>query len=380
LNQVHSHGQAAKAAAAMVVIAAVVLVLMFVLRSSEPLGCFPCSASRENNHEVGLQSRHIIRDEQAGKRLDGHKVFLAIMTRCTNNDVRDTIRKTWGAVAESLDIRYSFFVGDRLATKEAVQQCADALAREPQFEEHHDFGNVVKLMGCREGYQYLPEKTLHTFSHMASYTLMSAHDVEYVAKVDDDVYVDVEALLYRLAEADMRPGQRSENGLGHYSDKDEKQGDSWIYYGFFHNDSLPVQDPNNKWQDPAFPSKAYPPYAGGPFYILSTPVVRWLGQNAPYLNTGWKNEDVSMGSWLYVTNTQRRHDTRFYYEMKYSDRWHGSSAIALHLDEVDGAQTATEKELVVQQSLRDTHKHFQDTGLVVPIKYMTADAQCCMKV
>ena len=84
-----------------------------------------------------------------------------------------------------------------------------------------------------------------------------------------------------------------------------------------------------------------------------------------------------MGSWLYVTNTQRRHDTRFYYEMKYSDRWHGSSAIALHLDEVDGAEGAAAKEQVVKQNLQDTHQHFQNTGLVVPLKYMSTDTKCC---
>ena len=277
VNQIKSQGLAVKAVAAVVSVAVLVLILTYLSRGSDPVLCFPCSAARET---AALQSRHVIRKEQPGKRLDGHKVFLAIMTRCTNNEVRETIRKTWGAVAESLDIRYSFFVGDRLAGAEAVQECAEALAREPHFEEHHDFGNVVKLEGCREGYVYLPEKTLHTFAHMASYTTTAAHDVEFVAKVDDDVYLDVEALLYRLGEADMRPDQRSENGLGlHTADDEEegtvkKKGDPWTYYGFFHNDSFPVQDPNNKWQDPAFPSKAYPPYAGGPFYVLSTPVVR----------------------------------------------------------------------------------------------------------
>ena len=42
----------------------------------------------------------------------------------------------------------------------------------------------------------------------------------------------------------------------------------------------------------------FPPYAGGPFYVLSRPGVRFVLENSRRLNSKWRNEDMAVGTWF----------------------------------------------------------------------------------
>lgn len=83
-----------------------------------------------------------------------------------------------------------------------------------------------------------------------------------------------------------------------------------LYGGFFHNETLRTLDPNSKWFDPHYPALAYPPYANGATYFVSGPWLAWLraSADAGVLETRWKNEDVSLGTWLAGTVVRRFHD------------------------------------------------------------------------
>ena len=69
-----------------------------------------------------------------------------------------------------------------------------------------------------------------------------------------------------------------------------------------------IRDKGNKWHDLHYPMARYPPYAAGPFYVLSKHLVAWLARNRASLHLGWTNEDASVGTWLFSTSALRVHD------------------------------------------------------------------------
>ena len=122
--------------------------------------------------------------------------------------------------------------------------------------------------------------------------------VAFVAKVDDDVYLDVGALVQRLRAV---PRHLQERGiyLGHMQYGPKGGAGSKV-----------IRSKDHKWGDPTFPLPAYPPYASGPFYVMSSHVVQYLAHTfrAGDLNVGWRNEDASVGSWLMPTNVVKVDD------------------------------------------------------------------------
>jgi hypothetical protein len=144
---------------------------------------------------------------------------------------------------------------------------------------------------------------------------------KYVAKVDDDVYVDVEAFLGKIRL--------------YYKKK-------YLYMGYMHTTTCVIRVSQCKWYDPSFPrlstSKSinvfgiqkhrgdtitdtgckdtYPSYAGGMFYVLSRSTLSLLSlydatsgsfknrfgstlQGIKHLPV-WSNEDATVGTWIHA--------------------------------------------------------------------------------
>ena len=273
-------------------------------------------------------------------------VFLAVVSACNpqsprhGRQQRDVIRATWGKTAAALGVRYRFFLG------RARGACGGAVAE----EQRESGGDVVVLEGLEDSYRNLTLKTVSIFDWATRAGIAGGKSgmpgmpgmpgkkrqgvgkgeagegedagvddaeggtggkdsgesggapaygaVAFVAKVDDDVYLDVGALVHRLRAV---PRHLQERGiyLGH------------IQYGPQGGaGSKVIRSKDHKWGDPTFPLPAYPPYASGPFYVMSSHVVQYLARTfrAGDLNLGWRNEDASVGSWLMPTNVVKVDD------------------------------------------------------------------------
>jgi len=87
-----------------------------------------------------------------------------------------------------------------------------------------------------------------------------------------------------------------------------------LYWGYF-DGRAPVQK-QGKWAEKRYVlCDRYIPYALGGGYVIGWDLVNYIAQSAPLL-IQYKNEDVSMGTWLASVNVNRIHDQRFDTEWK----------------------------------------------------------------
>ena len=116
-------------------------------------------------------------------------VTFAVNSACSNARLRNTIRDTWARRATALSSHVLFFVGSHAS-------CADAVAQEQRI--YHD----VVVLPVLESYDNLSKKTRAMLHYLQTTVTWRGGKrqpwSDYVAKVDDDVYIDVEAFLGRL--------------------------------------------------------------------------------------------------------------------------------------------------------------------------------------
>ena len=112
-------------------------------------------------------------------------------------------------------------------------------------------GDDVVIVDVKELYENLSKKTILALSHIQLEHAQHVHKNLFVAKTDDDVYIDVQGLR------------------GFLRQHQQHQQPALDYAGFIHRNIRPVRTTGCKWRDEHYPDDVYPPYAGGMFYILS---------------------------------------------------------------------------------------------------------------
>lgn len=197
-------------------------------------------------------------------------IDLAVASECNSRSRRDAIRKGWGSFAKTLGMRWRFFVGLARGDDKHCETSISAEARR--------FKDIV-ILPLIDTYENLTQKALG----MMTYTAKCSTG-DFYAKTDDDVFVYPWRLQQRLKQL-QNDSSIAERALGAYV------GNFWI-------DAKPITAEGNKNYEGNFVGGYYPPYAGGPFYILSRPAIEYVLLNARSLNWKWRNEDMSVGTWM----------------------------------------------------------------------------------
>ncbi|XP_032955465.1 UDP-GalNAc:beta-1,3-N-acetylgalactosaminyltransferase 2 isoform X2 [Rhinolophus ferrumequinum] len=152
----------------------------------------------------------------------------------------------------------------------------DALLKEEsRFYEDIVFVDVV------DTYRNVPAKLLNFYKWTVETT-----SFDLLLKTDDDCYVDLEAVLNRIAHKNL-------------------DGPNFWWGNFRLNWAV---DRTGKWQELEYPSPAYPAFACGSGYVVSRDIVHWLASNAGRLKT-YQGEDVSMGIWMAAIGPKRYQDS-----------------------------------------------------------------------
>ena len=281
-------------------------------------------------------------------------VFFAVNSARGNSILRDVIRRTWGSVALRMGMKVKFFVG----------HSDDMLGIEVEKAKH---GDIIVLnvdeSNFREGYNLLSKKTMLLMKWLDTHLKQTS---SFAVKIDDDVYFDVEAFIactYKIKEEEM-------------SDGNSKQ---LLYYGYINDRSKPIRQETSKWYDPDFKAEVYPPYAAGIFYMLSRSAVHFLSKNSMNFKQ-WRNEDASVGTWLYGTRTKRLHDGAVYPSRSYRDSKH--TPVALHMAMSTNVKSS-ERKLHVQKKdfdalftaslMNAAHRHLQEYGTILGVCKDSAD-------
>jgi len=152
-------------------------------------------------------------------------------------------------------------------------------------DERKIYKDLLLLTDLKDSYANLSSKILLGFEWSEG---NNSVEYDYMVKVDDDSYVRIEALAGALKEMECP---------------------RLFYWGYFMGFAFPLA--TGKWMERAwFKCPHYLPYAMGGGYVLSRDVVALIVKFSHKL-TLYRNEDVTVGSWLAPYQLKRKHDLRF---------------------------------------------------------------------
>jgi len=180
----------------------------------------------------------------------------------------------------------------------------------------HPRGENKEEKGLVDVYRNLSEKLLLFYKYAVENMAF-----DFIGKVDDDCYVDVDNLLVELRRK-----------LDDYQSKDS------IWFGSFRINWL--VDRWGKWREEEYPSVYYPPFACGSGNILSHNLAEWLSSNSQDLHH-YQGEDVSFGIWLSPLNPSLADSSRWICD----DSCHPEMIVSAQNDELKLQELWRNKEL-----------------------------------
>jgi hypothetical protein len=208
------------------------------------------------------------------------KLFVACITAQTDRAMkqRSKIRQTWlGQIKKEYtfeEMDAFFFIG---RADRSCKGCKDRPEVDPAvLEEQRTFGDLI-IVDCPDTYAGLINKVRTVVQW-----ILNDRSVEYVAKFDDDCYVNVPALL---ADISKYPPER-------------------LYYGNMMSGGKVLRTTRNG--EPNLPRSMdwYPPYASGAGYVLSQDLVHAVAFPAVQL-VDMVNEDAHLGILMLPFDVER---------------------------------------------------------------------------
>lgn len=222
--------------------------------------------------EEGFVSKHS--SENSGARTK--KKILAvigIITKFGRKKNRDAIRKAWmptGAALKKLQDEKGIIV--RFVIGRSANR-GDSMDREID-NENGQTNDFIILNDHIEAPEEQPKKTKLFFIHVVEHW-----DAEFYAKVNDDVYVNIDALGATLASHLDKPR---------------------LYIGCMKSGEV-FSEPTHRWYEPDWwkfgDGKSYFRHASGEIYAISKALAQFISINRSILRT-YAHDDVSAGSWF----------------------------------------------------------------------------------
>ncbi|KAL4594884.1 hypothetical protein ACB092_12G051500 [Castanea dentata] len=213
-------------------------------------------------------------------------VVIGIFTRFGRRNNRDAIRKAWMGTGSALKkmennkgIVARFVIGRSANRGDSSDKSIDIESR-----QNNDF---IILDNHVEADEELPKKTKLFFAHAAD-----IWDAEFYAKVNDDVYVNIDALGTTLATHLDKPR---------------------VYIGCMKSGEV-FSEPNHKWYEPDWwkfgDKKSYFRHASGELYVISQALAKFISINRSILRT-YAHDDVSAGSWFIGLDVKHVDESKF---------------------------------------------------------------------
>ncbi|KAJ1395765.1 Glycosyl transferase, family 31 [Sesbania bispinosa] len=213
-------------------------------------------------------------------------VVIGILTKFGRQKNRDAIRKAWmgsGAALKKTEegkgIVVRFVIGRSANRGDSQDKDID---RENRLT--NDFLILDNHVEANEG---LPMKAKLFFAHAAD-----KWDAEFYAKVNDDVYVNIDALGATLATHLDKPR---------------------VYIGCMKSGEV-FSEPNHKWYEPEWwkfgDKKSYFRHASGEMYVISRALAKFISINRSILRT-YAHDDVSAGSWFIGLDVKHVDEAKF---------------------------------------------------------------------
>ncbi|KAJ4809485.1 Hexosyltransferase [Rhynchospora pubera] len=204
------------------------------------------------------------------------KRFLAvigIMTGFGRKNYRDAVRKSWlpsGATLKKLEqekgILVRFVIGRSANKGDNYDRAID--------DENRKTNDFLILENHVEGSEERPMKTKRFFGHASD-----TFDAEFYARINDDIYINVDALGGMLSAHWDKPR---------------------VYIGCMKSGEV-FSESSHKWYEPDWwkfgDGKTYFRHASGEMVVISRALAQFISINRLLLRT-YAHDDVSIGSWM----------------------------------------------------------------------------------
>ncbi|KAK4479748.1 hypothetical protein RD792_015280 [Penstemon davidsonii] len=202
------------------------------------------------------------------------ELFIGILSAGNHFAERMAVRKSWMQYAsvKSSNVVARFFVamvrvlnnGNSSPDQHARKEVNLELMKEAEF-----FGDIV-IVPYMDNYDLVVLKTVA----ICEYGIRTVA-AKYIMKCDDDTFVRIDAVMMEVKK--IQRGRSFYIGNINYYHRPLRHGKWAVTY--------------EEW-----PEEAYPPYANGPGYVVSSDIAQY---------TLFKMEDVSMGMWVEQFNSTR---------------------------------------------------------------------------
>ncbi|KAI3453785.1 hypothetical protein Pfo_010448 [Paulownia fortunei] len=225
----------------------------------------------EKARQEGFVPKHL--SENGGTTKKKLLAVIGIVTMFGRKNNRDAIRKAWmptGAALKKLEEEKGIVI--RFVIGRSANQ-GDSSDREID-SENRQANDFTILENHVETPEERAKKTKLFFIHAVEYW-----DAEFYAKINDDVYVNIDALGAVLASHLDKPR---------------------VYIGCMKSGEV-FSQPKHKWYEPEWwkfgDGKSYLQHASGEVFAISQALAQFISINRLVLHT-YAHDDVSVGSWF----------------------------------------------------------------------------------
>ncbi|OWF36794.1 Beta-1,3-galactosyltransferase brn [Mizuhopecten yessoensis] len=212
------------------------------------------------------------------KELSRKNTVIMVLSKASNRLQRETIRRTWGhpKMQSSYNFSLYFVIGKE---------------QNDDFDEIKTENEDVLQIDIKENYFNISEKVIEALNWVPQ----SCSESRYFLKIDDDVYFNLN-FLKKI-------------------NKDEQYLPDDVILG----DCLPETKPYRLTTKftvsfEEYPFVRYPPYCGGPGYVMTLPTARKLHREMTHTKT-FKFEDVYVGIVAYKIGISIKNVDHFVYAM-----------------------------------------------------------------
>ncbi|CAA0824666.1 Probable beta-1-3-galactosyltransferase 11 [Striga hermonthica] len=234
--------------------------------------------------QEGFVSKHLFETNKTPKRKP--LVVIGILTGFGRKSNRDSIRKAWigtGVTLKKLEeqkgIIIRFVIGRSANRGDSLDRSIDS--------ENKQTNDIFILENHVEAPEELPNKTKLFFAYAAE-----NWDADYYAKVNDNVYLNIDALQHTLA---------------NHLDKPR------VYIGCMKSGEV-FSERGHKWYEPDWwkfgDGKSYFRHASGEMFVISQSLAKFISINKNILRA-YAHDDVSVGSWFIGVDVKHVDDRNF---------------------------------------------------------------------
>ncbi|KAK6155613.1 hypothetical protein DH2020_009861 [Rehmannia glutinosa] len=235
--------------------------------------------------QEGFVSKHLSEINKTPKKRS--LVVIGILTSFGRKSNRDAIRKAWMGTGVTLNkmeeqkgIIIRFVIGRSSNRGDSLDRSIDS--------ENKQTNDIFILGNHVEAPEELPNKTKLFFAHAAE-----NWDADYFAKVNDDVYVNVDALGTILAAHLDKPR---------------------VYIGCMKSGEV-FSERGHKWYEPDWwkfgdGKSSYFRHASGEMFVISQALAKFISINRSILRA-YAHDDVSVGSWFIGVDVKHIDEAKF---------------------------------------------------------------------